>query len=448
MLQGASLMWRVFTAAVLRKLAYVLVALAASFLLGRHAHAQTFSYPALTITQGSVPEAATGQAWCNAWLAVFNPYWVGHSGGTTQTGVTATPSGAPSNGTTTLSCVSSPGSFAQSNHSAASTLACSSGAPNLDLLTTVGGGVGYIAGGGYCVNGCEYTNGNFAVTFGGGTQRLAGKAVPTGVACGVSGTVTTAQAPATNQTCQIKSGATTCIDSVDNIASQQNVPNGTFSVISLNVPSTSGTCAGYADGGVACNAGTSATMQTPPGPSTATDTAAPATPTVVVSDPTTGHNVMYYNPTVANASKGPVGAVVGASGNPLGTTTATGTGGGTSGTGPSAANGDCAASSVNCAGDSTLPSLARSDTIQSDVQAYWDSVAASPIVVAFSSISGSWPTASCPTVPFTLTVFKGSHDFDAMAPVCTVWGGTVAPTLSLVFLALWAVAGIRVILSA
>jgi hypothetical protein len=103
---------------------------------------------------------------------------------------------------------------------------------------------------------------------------------------------------------------------------------------------------------------------------------------------------------------------------------------------------------VDCAGDGSLPSLTRSDTIQSNVQDYWDSVQASPIVAAFSAISGSWPSASCPTDPFSISIFHGAPSFDAFAPVCTIWGGTVAPTLSLVFLALWAVQGIRVILSA
>jgi hypothetical protein len=442
-------MWWIFKSAVVRKIAYVLVALAASFIFGHRAHATTFVFPATGGTPasgGPTPIEGSGSAYCADATARVQSTG-GASGGYTLTGI----SGAPTAAGQTVFCSLIPSGGLTSPASVAGTMSCSATAPNLDLLTALGGGIGYTSGGGYCVAGCEYTNGNLAVNFGAppGTvtysSRLAGKAVATGVACGVTGTVTTSQAPSQNQACSIKAGVSTCVDSTDNLVTIQNAPGGTFSVVSPNVPSTPQTCVSYADGGAACNSGTVG-MSTPPGPSTVSSTSSPATPTAQVSSSTSGNIVNYYNPTTVAASKGPVNTAVGAGGNPLGTTTASGTG--ITGTGPSAANGDCAASAVNCTGDGTLPSLTRSDTIQSNVQDYWNAVQAAPIVAAFSSITGSWPTASCPTVPFTLTVFHGSHDYDAFAPVCTIWGGTVAPTLSLVFLGLWAVAGIRVILSA
>jgi hypothetical protein len=159
-------------------------------------------------------------------------------------------------------------------------------------------------------------------------------------------------------------------------------------------------------------------------------------PEAVITQPgTTPVTAAVYSAAQNAASVNPV---TGTATHPAG-----GTGGGT-GTGNTAANGDCGATGVDCVADGGMPSLTRSDTIQSDVQSYMDSIKASPLVSGFSNITNSWPTADCPQVNFTLW----GHVLDANAAICTVWGGTVAPTLSLVFLAIWAVAGIRVIMSA
>jgi hypothetical protein len=88
--------------------------------------------------------------------------------------------------------------------------------------------------------------------------------------------------------------------------------------------------------------------------------------------------------------------------------------------------------------------LTRDDTIQSNTQAYLDAIKNSPLVLAITSIAQAFPDAACPSLPFTVFT-KG---VDLMPPACYVWSTYVSGPLSLVFLAIWAVWGIKIILSA
>jgi hypothetical protein len=431
------MMWRIFESAIVRKIAYVLVALAASFLFGHRSHATTttvsFMFPAFnTPNGGPISQAATGQQWCQAYLVGLNT-----AQGTSATLTTVNIPGAPTSAGQALSCVVSSG-LNQTGIVSVGGFTCNSTDPPQDLLGTIAGSGSYTSGGGMCYNGCEYTNGNLVVTFGASNSRFAGKAVSTGQACGTGGALSS-DAPTLAGSCVTAAGKTACADST---GVRGTYSNGAGTVPDAIVPGTPGTgCVTYASGAMSCS---SSVTTAPPAPSTSTVSTNIATATESVTNTSTSTTTNYYSSTVVAASKGNIPAT-GSGGLPAGSTAGTSTGTSITPNGP---NGDCGATGVNCTSDGTLPSLTRSDTIQSNVQTYWNAVAAAPIVAAFSSISGSWPTASCPTETFTIAMFHGSSSMDAMAPICSIWGGTVAPTLSLVFLALWAVQGIRIIMSA
>lgn len=303
------------------------------------------------------------------------------------------------------------------------TNACA-GKPNMDILTAIQGNTGTTSGT-MCVGGCQYTNSAAALTIGGPRATVYGQAVSSNQACG--GT----DAAGTSGNCASGGGVTTCVD--------PTTGKGTVNGDTIDKASIApvGDCVVFASGGSMCTY--SATKPLTAGKAPTADGTTPDTPAAVVTDPASAsadHTIKEAVFTAAQnaASVSPTSGTKAAS---------TGTGTGTSGAG-NAANGDCAGSGVNCPGDGTVPSLARSDTIESNVETYISAIKSAPIIAGITSISSSFPTASAPTVMFTLW----GHNFDAFAPFASIWGGTVAPTLSLVFLAMWAVAGARVILTA
>jgi hypothetical protein len=86
--------------------------------------------------------------------------------------------------------------------------------------------------------------------------------------------------------------------------------------------------------------------------------------------------------------------------------------------------------------------------VQSNVQGYVDSIKASPIMAAMGGIASAFPTsAPVPTVPITITYHSFVGTYDVFSGFAAIWAG-IAANLRYVFLAMWAVAGIRVILSA
>jgi len=178
---------------------------------------------------------------------------------------------------------------------------------------------------------------------------------------------------------------------------------------------------------------------TPPVPRTP-DGSAPATPDVTVES-CTGDNACtaynYYNSsTVAASGTPPTG-----SGDPDDSPT------GTPGTGPgTGGEGDGEGEEVG-GGPFVAPDLADGDSYEETATGAWSQLQAAPIVAAFSSISASWPSGSCPNGTLDLSaVGAGSHDM--MADACTVWEGTIAPVLSIIMLIFWSILGLRVIMEA
>jgi hypothetical protein len=201
-----------------------------------------------------------------------------------------------------------------------------------------------------------------------------------------------------------------------------------------------GTCIQFASGGSLCTMPAGATLAangltSPPSPSA--DGTAVDTPVAVVSTPGAsggGIKAAYFSAAQNAASANPV----------TGTSAGSPSQGSGTGSGPSAANGDCGAAGVDCAADGTLPSLERSDTIQSNVQTYIDAIKSAPLINGLSGLASAFPDASCPSL--TVEVYGKTADF--MPAACTTWAAYIAGPLSYIFLAIWAVFGIRVIMSA
>jgi hypothetical protein len=409
----------------------------------QEADATTLMYTStLTGCGGPCPSAPTGTTWCKQWYAANLL-----TGTLTCTGVC----GPPLLGTDSAHCTNGTGNGGTGGTTASTFPVCSSTSGNLDLLSTLGGATGYTSTGGFCSNGCEYVNGNSTLQVGTATNRLAGAAVPTGVSCDASGAAAGGDALTQNSSC-VKGGSggqTTCADGTDNVAMVSSQTSGTFNVIPANTPSAVGTCVGYADGSAACNAGPTGTMQTPPGPSTSTNVTVPATPTATVQEGTGGNVINYYNSTTVAASKGTVGTAGSTVANPNQGQSASGsgTGTGTSGSGP----GDCmlqpgeagADDPAGCNG--TTPSLTRSDTVQSNIQALYSGIAASPIMSSLTSIGSGFPSAgSCPTASFTIW---GTHTFDLLTGPCSIFASNLS-TLQTIFDLIWCLIGIVIVMTA
>ena len=207
-----------------------------------------------------------------------------------------------------------------------------------------------------------------------------------------------------------------------------------------------GTCESFASGGVACTAAAgSNTVATPPGPNNGT-AGQPATPTGQVQAPvtsggtTTQVTTSYYSSsTIAQSSSGVASS---SGGQNVGNGGSSSSSGGSGSSAPSAANGDCGASGVNCSGDSTVPTLPQEPTIAQSTQTYTSALNSVPIVAAVSNIAASVPSGECPTA--TISVF--GHDF-VMDAQCTMWA-QLSPLLSLCFLAMWTLIGVRILMSA
>ena len=282
------------------------------------------------------------------------------------------------------------------------------------------------------------------LTYGSANQRLSGKAVPTGIACGATGSNSAGDAPSLQGNCTTVGGDVACVDAANSKGTFTVVASATPDAVPVDTPSTADTCVGYASGGMACNA--DATVTAPPAPTQSATDPAPAMPAMVVAGG--GHTENYYTPQQVTASKGSSGST-GTGGSPAGTTTGTGSGTGGSGSG----TGDCvlqpgevgADDPAGCAG--TTPSLTRADTVQSNMQAFYTGLNSSPIVVALNAIHTSMPGAgACPTAVVTLTALT-SHSFDFMASACTVFASNLS-TLIAISDTVWALVGVLIVMSA
>ena len=406
--------------------------------------ATTYSWGGSTTAFGGfVSESATGNTWCQQYLVIVANYQrANNPTGSQETSVTASPSGAPTIVPQGGTCTTSPTGFSQAYNSQVSGLACSASSGNQDLLGTLAGAGSYTSGGGMCYNGCEYTNGNLVVTFGGANTRFAGKAVPTGVACGAAGSLSN-DAPTTAGNCIDKAGVVACADSAGVRGTYSSAPGVVPDAI---VPGTPGTgCISYASGAMAC---ASSATTSPPVPSTATSPSTPATPTEVVTNNTSSTTTNYYSSSTVASAKGNT-TQSGAGGAPTGTTTGSGSGTGSSGTGlgdcmlqPGEPNADDPAA---CSG--STPSLTRSDTVQSNIQGLYTGIGASPIMSALGAISSSVPSAgSCPTANVTLTTLS-NHTFNFLDTACSIFAADLS-TLVAISDTIWCILGVLIVMSA
>lgn len=428
-----------------RKALGVLAVLLGLFVFVSPSFATTWVYPAFNGGLGNSPQMGSGSAFCAWGLAQRVAQGVT---GETLTSITGAGPGAPTAVGVTAVCNTNQTVFGSSN-AVVGSMSCSTTSGTLDLLMTIGGASGYTSGGGICYNGCEYLNGNSTVQVITAKNRIAGSALPSGIACGLPGS-NASDAVATNNNCVNNAGTTACAVGASNTAVVQPSGAGTFSVVAPNFPTTPQTCIQYADGGAACNGGTTGSVATPPGPSTSASATTAAVPTAQVVQSSVSSNVVnYYSAATVAASKGAVLGNSSSTGTPQGSTLGTGSGSGSSGTGP----GDCmlvpgeagADDPSGCNG--TTPSLTRADTVQSNIQDFYTGLQSAPIVSSLSAVASGFPSAgSCPTANITLVVF-GSHTYDLMSAACSIWAGSAA-TVSSIFNVIWCLMGIMIVMSA
>jgi hypothetical protein len=258
----------------------------------------------------------------------------------------------------------------------------------------------------------------------------------TGSPCGQSQATSSSPVDSTNpNSSQCDSSGTVCADT------SSGKSCGTFNGDEVCVGTVrTGTCVSYASGGVACAASTA-----PPVPNNGTP-GTPATAAMQVS--ANGQTVNYYTSTQISTS-----TTTTTTGNPVQSqpTGTQGLGGGTGGSvtvsgsvavSADPAKGDCGAAGVNCAGDATTPTLPSADTIATTTTNYVGALSSVPIVAAVSGISASIPTGTCPTGSFS--VYGSTYTIDAQ---CSLWA-SVSAIVQLVMLAVWALAGVRILMSA
>jgi len=454
-----------FHQALTLELSRVLATLAGVLILPCLAVSQTTCYVWSPEWFGATGTYATGTAACAAEALHLDAT---HGSDYSFSVTSATPAGAPLSSSDNLVCdfgesfqggaaTDFPDGAAAAGVAGACPASCASNVGKVFSLY-VGGGTVAPAGSGMCgSDGCAYTAVNvprmLAASDGSGHQMILQDGTATGAACSAaSGPPSPQSAQPGNQT---DNGVpnSTCVSQSGNIAcmsqSAAGKNCGTYNgdqVCVADVPA--GSCVQYASGGVACTQSTGATAaSSPPAPDNGTPgQPAPPTETVTTSQGVTN----YYG---AATVKGSTGAAV-TKGAGVGGVATGGTGGGGTGTGSSGSGpGDCmlqpgepgADDPAGCNG--TTPSLARSDTVQSNIQGLYSGIAASPIVSALAAISSSVPSAgSCPTASVTLMSLSG-HTFDFLQTACTIFAADLS-TLIAISDTIWCILGVLIVMSA
>jgi hypothetical protein len=436
------------------------IALAGVFVLAAVALGQSSCF-VFSYTYGTFP---TGAAACAALAADYgNPAHGGYGDGRTASVTACSFSGAPSvagqSTTATIEVTFSDGSTfgptsagSMTSVSGACATSCSTAAGTYNVLTT---GAAAAAGSTVCgLDNCSYTYGpanTFRTVIGCGGSCKFQSAQTTGASCsgGATPVATTTPLDTGSQSanCQLLGSATVCATQ-----SATGTYCGTYNGDQVCVGAVpTGTCAVYSSGGAACTVAGTGAPATPPAPNNGT-AGTPATPDLTVSQQTmTGTTTTaYYGAVKTGGSTTAVnGAGTGAAGNKNGSPTGTGTGTGTSGSGP----GDCmlqpgesgADDPAGCTG--TLPSLTRSDSVQSNIQALYTGIGASPIVSALAAISSNVPSAgACPTASVTLTTLS-NHSYDFLQTACTIFAADLS-TLITISDTIWAILGVLIVMSA
>lgn len=79
-------------------------------------------------------------------------------------------------------------------------------------------------------------------------------------------------------------------------------------------------------------------------------------------------------------------------------------------------------------------------------QTFYTAVGQAPLIQGAVAIESAWPGGSCDVGTVTLATFSKTFDYGSTA--CQVWNNYIATPLSLILLAVWAVAGVFIVLSA
>ena len=271
----------------------------------------------------------------------------------------------------------------------------------------------------------------------------------------IPGNVAPSSAPvASADNCILASGVTGCVVDAGE-AENCAVFNGNESCVTTT---SQGQCVANPDGSVLCFAASgSSAVASPPAPNNGTVGSA-ATPSATAifnpqsSSPTTAD---FYSPLVVGQSSGPsqasgsgtLGSSTPSSSAAAASASASASFSGPLSISPSAANGDCGA--ANCTSPGTLQSTwtAYDGTFQSATSTFLAGLEASPLVSGASAITASWPSSDCDLGTVTLATLGGAQLNYSTVP-CELWSQDVAPILPAVCLAIWAVMGIIIVLTA
>lgn len=457
-------MWWSFKNALARKLAYVLLALAAALIFGHRAHAQgQVCYVAdgghVNGAQqvggpGATYEAAM-QSGISAWAAASG-FVSGSVTSCSPSGVPTSTAGAtcqiqtctnypPNEGYPPNSCGSNTGTVGAESQACPSN-PCSAKASQTFIVQGTSGPITGTTGG---TDSCQYqvTDG-VSLAFG----IPAGMTLQTMTATGAqqSGTAQVGPQEIAGQdanACVTMGGNTTCL-TLGADTSNCGYFNGDAVCVGKLANNT---CAATASGGAVCAEPMGTAPQAPPAP----DNGTAGTPAAAVAQLTApdGTTSLLYS---AAQVKGSAGGV-----NTTGTTGTTSNPTGTAGAGtqaawngclgtsaspcvtvqaPSAVNGDCGATGT-CSSDGVVPTLATVPSVGDSLSSYWTALGNVPLVAAFSSISNSLPSAECPTYQFSM--FQQTFTMDQQ---CTVFGG-MGSLLAAVMIAVYTLTGMRILMS-
>lgn len=293
-----------------------------------------------------------------------------------------------------------------------------------------------------CVGGCLYSTPNpgLEIYASGAPHPTIYDATSTGTNCGSSDAGQSAS-QGTFQDCD--SSGTIC---------HSGTNCGTFNgdqVCVNTVPP--GSCVQYASGGVACTAGAAAAPTAPGGGA--------ATPTGKVVDAGTGgtQTVNYYSSSVVSASTTTVTTTTPVQPQAEGTQ-GLGSGGGGGGTvtvagtvstrnADAQADGDCSANASNCNGG--VPQYDWSGdcaSFEACAEGFYTSVSGAPILAGAAAITTSWPAGSCDIGSVDFATFNKTLNYGTTA--CQVWDNYISAPLSAISLAVWAVMGVIIVLTA
>lgn len=197
---------------------------------------------------------------------------------------------------------------------------------------------------------------------------------------------------------------------------------------------------------------------TPPVPDNGTP-GQPADPDDVIQSTDSNGNETTYNyynnNTVGNSARPPGnsgdnpfdgeddGTGAGTGLNGAGNPTSGGNGGG--GSGGDGMDDDGCTEEDGCSG--TLPSIGEEGVCESFAACtseFWSRVSAAPIVAAVANAGSSIPAGACPAV--NISMFGDTNSLSE--PMCSVWSGSIAPIVGVIFLVMGAWISTRVVLSA